>query len=290
MSRARSFVFTLNNYTAAHEASIKSACDDGKYRYLIYGREIAPTTGTPHLQGYFQLINPRSTTAILRQLEHFGLPPGTHIESARGTPQQNIDYCSKAGDIYTYGMAVNQGKRSDLQEVCDSIKEGATIEDIKDSFPIEYVKYHRGLSMLAASRSVSRTAKSKVIWCYGPTGSGKTRWAFQQHPTSYWKDVTTKWWDGFSTQESVIFDDYRPTKEVPFNMLLRLFDRYPVQVEVKGGYVNFNPKTIIVTSPRNPVDMFSQLDWLKEEDLKQIYRRIDEVREFPLNVVVDNWH
>lgn len=43
------FVFTLNNYGPEDEERIQGHIAD--FRFAIYGREIAPSTGTPHLQG-----------------------------------------------------------------------------------------------------------------------------------------------------------------------------------------------------------------------------------------------
>ncbi len=58
MSRPRSkesrrYIFTLNNYT---EEDVKILMEEKVFfSYLLFGKEIAPTTGTPHLQGYFEL-------------------------------------------------------------------------------------------------------------------------------------------------------------------------------------------------------------------------------------------
>lgn len=42
-------VFTLNNYGADDEERIQGATE--LYQYCVYGREVAPGTGTRHLQG-----------------------------------------------------------------------------------------------------------------------------------------------------------------------------------------------------------------------------------------------
>ena len=49
---AKNWTFTFNNYTEFVERHIK---ESELFNYLIYGHECAPTTGTIHLQGYFQL-------------------------------------------------------------------------------------------------------------------------------------------------------------------------------------------------------------------------------------------
>ena len=48
MAYASVFVFTLNNYTAEELAHVMSP--PAGYN-VVFGKEIAPTTGTPHLQG-----------------------------------------------------------------------------------------------------------------------------------------------------------------------------------------------------------------------------------------------
>lgn len=47
--RLKRICFTLNNYGPEDENRIQS--NGELYRYAIYGREVAPTTGTKHLQG-----------------------------------------------------------------------------------------------------------------------------------------------------------------------------------------------------------------------------------------------
>lgn len=64
------------------------------------------------------------------------------------------------------------------------------------------------------------------------------------------------WWDGYCGQKVVILDDYRPWW-CPFSFMLRLLDRYPIQVQVKGGFVNFVPEKIVITTPKNVEDTFT---------------------------------
>lgn len=83
-------MFTINNYTEEHEKKLQA----WKSRYMVYGRETAPSTGTRHLQGYVCLANQAKLSAIRAK---FG--PGW-FKPAKGTPAQNLKYCSKSGDYY----------------------------------------------------------------------------------------------------------------------------------------------------------------------------------------------
>lgn len=62
----------------------------------------------------------------------------------------------------------------------------------------------------------------------------------------------------------MVFDDFRPWW-CQFSYLLRLLDRYPIRVQVKGGYVNFVPEEIIITTPKNIADTFG--GFRTEEDI-----------------------
>jgi len=93
MQRDRSFVFTWNNYPDQHQDIL----DEMQPRYVCYGYEWAPQTGTPHLQGFLYFSNARSVASIRRQL------PGVHVEVARGTFEQAIVYCKKGGDYIEFG-------------------------------------------------------------------------------------------------------------------------------------------------------------------------------------------
>ena len=84
----------------------------------------------------------------------------------------------------------------------------------------------------------------------GEAGIGKSRIARQIQEQSrshawscYCKSGSTKWFDGYSGDELVIWDEF--DKEFPFTLLLQVLDRYELKMETKGGYVNFNPKLII---------------------------------------------
>lgn len=101
----RSFVFTLNNYSEADVERFRSMTN---VRYFVAGREIAPTTGIPHLQGYCELSN----VMRLNTLQHkFS---GIHVEPRRGTQQQAIDYCKKGGDVIEFGTPKQKGRRNDV--------------------------------------------------------------------------------------------------------------------------------------------------------------------------------
>jgi hypothetical protein len=100
----------------------------------------------------------------------------------------------------------------------------------------------------------------------------------------YWKDCRSAWWDGYLPHHKVVaLDDFR-RDTFGFSHLLRIFDRYPLSVQVKGTQAEFLAKWIIVTTTKKPSVLFAAE---QEEDLAQLTRRINVVIEFPLNPLTE---
>ena len=86
--------------------------------------------------------------------------------------------------------------------------------------------------------------------------------------------VSYKWWENCQGEKHVLIDDFRKDW-CKFHVLLKLFDKYPIKVECKGSHYELQATTIIVTAPYPPEYMYDT-----REDIKQLLRRINEVREF----------
>lgn len=206
----------------------------------------------------------------------------------RGSIEQAIAYCSKpdtfdpsAGFGFTEvgTRPLNAGKpggRSDLDAVAALVQGGAGIATVAESHPESIILYHRGIERLISLNQGVRDWPTEVYWSYGPTGSGKSRAARDEAPEAYWKNPTHAWWDGYESQADVIIDDYR-ADFCKFSELLRLFDRYPYQIQIKGGTRQFLAKRIFVTSPKSPTEIWENRT---EEELGQLTRRITKVTRF----------
>ena len=88
----------MNNPSDDQKTYIRSLKDeDDNISYVLFGYESAPSTGTPHLQGFILFANARRSTAVRALL------PGCHVTVCRGTIPQNITYCKKGGDWEEFG-------------------------------------------------------------------------------------------------------------------------------------------------------------------------------------------
>jgi len=122
MSRAKNWCFTHNNYTDDDIASYRSVSDHPDVTYIIFGKEVAPQTGTPHLQGFVSFKARKRLTQVKSIL-----PGDPHLLAAVGTPQQNRTYCIKEDAFEEFGaIPESQGKRNELEEFKESVKAGET--------------------------------------------------------------------------------------------------------------------------------------------------------------------
>jgi len=279
------YVFTLNNYVLPDDYDFIREFAEKECVYLVYQHECGEN-GTPHFQGYFRFKSRRSFRSIRGLLTRNGTCR-FHLEPRRGTIEQAITYCTDAGkrDLDTNGGIVEygirptgQGTRTDIRNCVNAVKSGKSVRECFDSFPDVMVKYARGIAAARIAFEDQRDFKTYVKWYYGTTGTGKSRLARDEtrDVNTYWKAGASKWWDGYDGQETVIVDDYR-CDLCPFHILLRLFDRYPLQVEGKGTMHQFRSKTIIITAPNRPEVMWRGRN---NEDMQQLLRRIEEIKLF----------
>ena len=271
--RLRNWCFTINNYSEEDVDSVRMFGLSDACRFLVVGKECG-VGGTKHLQGYMELR--RSTR--LNGIKKLGGFERAHLEERRGTPAEAAAYCRKDGDWWSTNEdgvpECSQGQRSDLQSVCEAIGAGASIAQVAVDYPAVFVRYHRGIERLrdVVRGRRQRAGEPHVIWITGSSGVGKTRLAHELEPDAYLKNGT-KWWDGYEGQEAVIMDDWRPDS-MQFEELLRVLDRYPHQVEVKGGTRWLEANRFILTSIKSPLEMYKVCG----EDIEQLQRRITEIK------------
>lgn len=149
VNRGQNWCFTVNNYTDVELLHLQLLAEDAAVAYLIVGREVAPTTGTPHLQGFIR-FNSRIRFAAVQ-----ALLPVCHLSSARGTPEQNRTYCSKGGDFDEWGTcpAHQPGRRSDFEvylEWLRTLDAEPSERDLIEQFPALYGRYRSAMRRMAS--------------------------------------------------------------------------------------------------------------------------------------------
>ena len=255
------FCFTLNNWTPEEVDVLKAL----SYKYLILGFETAPTTGTPHIQGYVSLKKRTRWNTFKAQI-----PERSHIEPCRGSHAQNVDYCKKGGDFQEFGQ-IAQGDRVDL----DGARTCAIENGMRAVTRIYGFQAIRTAEKFLAYNERVRDWVPTVWWLWGPPGVGKTQRAAEiasEYTDVYWKPPESKWWDGYDAHDCIVLDDYRGSM-FKLSYLLRLLDSKPMSSEVKGGYRQILARCFIITSIKHPRDCYN----LPHEPVQQLLRRITHV-------------
>lgn len=279
-TKARRFCCTVNykDGEANKEkfmVAVQNEVDSGAIKYVLVGKEVAPTTGTKHLQCYVHFKSQRIAKALNKKF-------GGHWTACNGDEQSNYNYCSKESIYYEAGEPSKQGKRTDIRGVYEIVGAGGSMHEVIEEHEGSYQALrHAELLMKYSSPSRSKVYgddfKPEVVWIWGRPGSGKTRWAVHKMRELYGDDWwmmsnNFQWWEGYQRQPGVILDELR-CDSCKFTQLLGWLDRYDTRVPIKGSSCQLMAKTIFVTCYEDPMSLYERGD----ENIEQLLRRIDAI-------------
>lgn len=277
--QSRRFVFTLSNYDVVLGMSHSS--DDYEFylpslfgalketkeiSFFLFGEEVAPTTGTPHLQGYFETWSKRTIVGLLKLAcfsSQRAAKRSLRIAVAKGSLDENVTYCSKEGEVWTFGTPMQQGKRSDWYSVHELAKAGADVQAFTEAVPhLAYPNISKIGMWTAVHRDPSRSYKTRPIIAFGPPRSGKSTWMRRRAAAAldspkgfdtrvYVKSDADKWWPGY-TGEGIICIDEMHGGFFQWQELLRVFEEGRLEVQYKGGSVPFKGHVIYMTCNDHP--------------------------------------
>lgn len=276
--------FTVNNYVASDLNKLRNLVPS-YLSYCVVGREVA-STGTPHLQGYFELTSRRLRSAILKKLSL----SSCHLEPRRGTQADAIRYCMKDGDYDEFGLRASappvpasKGKNK-LLPFLPILKSGGLSE--LSAHPectlhlLKHAEKHLEINMSPRKRSDPLT----VIWLHGSTGTGKTRSVYdycERHSLAlYSRTGASRFFNGFDGERHVLFDDFRDS-HFEFSNLLVLLDVYPQVVDVKGSFRQWRPNVVFITCPYPPTEAYKGIQSSSSgyDKHQQLMRRLTYVVE-----------
>lgn len=243
MSQSLAWVFTINNYTDDEIELLKNL----DVRGMKAGLEVAPTTGTPHIQGAVCFHQKKRRGEACR-----ALGGRASVEVMHGT-WDHQEYCLKDGEVIRDdGEGPAQGKRSDLALVAEGLRDGRGLKWVMAEYPVTYVQWGRGLRDLVDGLLFGQQRQEvdcKCLWIHGASGVGKShavmRWAAGKDV--FFNDGDGEWWDDYSGEKIVVLNEFGG--ELPYKTMLKLADKWPVKVRRRGrAPAPFLATTIIVTS------------------------------------------
>lgn len=253
--RAYAWIFTINNWTSDDEKQVQAI----PCKYLVYGREIGPEKGTPHLQGYIQFKTQRTFRSMCKKM------PRASIRAAETSALVNKNYCTKQGDYFEQGVVpLSKAEQGALGKQAEQarwakIKALAQQGDLDEVDPQVFVQCYRSLKQIKVDY-MSRPPDLQApcgIWLFGDSGAGKTTIARTEFGTQYFLKAPTKWWDSYQGEQVVILDDLDPYHKALGYHVKMWADKWSFVAEVKGSSLIIRPTTFIITSQYLPEAIWS---------------------------------
>jgi len=277
------YCFTYNNYDQAGVDNLKQWMTDN-CKYGCFQEEVAPTTGTQHLQGYINLKKQARITTLQKRFGQIGVQLA--LINANGTPDQNRTYCSKPGGLNFWETGsiniVGQGKRNDLAIVSEKVLGKRSLTEVAGEHPESFIKYHRGIKeLIFVLDDPAAEREMEVVLLFGDPNTGKSHKA-RMYAKMYGPYYTlgqpnngALWWDGYKGELSVLIDEFKgwitPTQ------LNAILDKYKLPLATKGGTTYARYEHVFITSNFPPEEWYSdKVIWNRES----LFRRITSIYEY----------
>lgn len=275
-ARSRNYHIEINNPTPDTLYHLDNAVQQCVFARV--GFEIGSKNGVPHMQGVMCFKNARVQHSVLKMIGGVG-----YCKPCYCSATVNDKYCSKdACTFFAIGASPpweSQGKRRDIDDTYDLLKDGCNMRQVVQSMPgyqgIQIAKCWLGLL------EQKKNWQPEVRWYWGELGSGKNHYAEQWLDGDRWeapadKSGSSGWIEAYDGHEDVLLDDLRPGHYSSMQ-LLRMFGKQQCNMPYKGGFRQFRPKRIAVTT-LYPPEMFWAMLQEKErttEPVGQLMRRIN---------------
>lgn len=239
-----------------------------KPNYLCAAKEKAPSTGHVHMHAYVQFPNARRLS--LKKLCN------SHIEKCMGSPEQNQKYVKKDGDIIVEEGTLRKCTSWSIKGIKEMSK------DDREELPPQLFNIVAKINEEEANdlNPENMYKEMKVVWCWGESGSGKTRYCMKQIGSRNFNMLKYEngFWHGIGNSEIALYDDFRDTHMKPTE-LINFIDYYIHPMNIKGGSRKNEYKEIYITSIQDPEKIYSNMP---EEYKKQWLRRMKEIIHFEI--------
>lgn len=214
------------------------------------------------------------------------LPVGVHYEPTHDVAAY-LRYMEKEGSAITVGDRPRQGNRSDFQAFFQTIAQAEEPDELSIALsdPGTWARSHNAVRRLiqlkSAHKNRHKVREMDVVWIYGPSGWGKTtaaikafedrglRWCIGSVGDPPWFDFLT------GSEDAWIWDEFDGT--VKLGLVLRVLDKFPIQVPVKGGFMDFSVTHITITSNLPPWKMYAPEQLARHDNGKALKRRIHKI-------------
>lgn len=291
------WVFVINNYKESHIQAVAALETDPWCMGITAGLEVAPTTGTPHIQGC--LFRPAGEKIGKKEMyKKIGCGEKFWCRGASGTWQDNRIYTQKDEKVIAFKdiddeyleKYEKQGERTDIKGFAEAIKRKACDEELLTEHLEVIAKYPRLEGRLKRHYSMQRSRqfrKVKGVVYYGEGGTGKSRKALYDELGERLEDTyivpctkDLKWWDGYNGEKIIVINEMQGSK-CKFERWKELLDGHQLAIEVKGETVYAEWTEVRMTSNKHPDDWWPNVEKARVSE-SEMARRIPEVTKFSI--------
>lgn len=305
-TQSRKWFITINNPEPkgwTHE-NIKNAF--GKLKGVVYWCLCDEVGGKQKTYHTHIFVYKKSAMRFSRLKKIF---TDANIKSAMGSCQECRDYIRKEGKYLNtnkadtnlketfeeYGMLPDeqQGRRNDLNNLYDMIKDGMTDYEILE----EDAEFMTRLDTIGKVRETIRYEEFskilrdlKVEYWYGKSGTGKTSGVLNQYgfENVYVVDDPRHPWDSYHGEDVVLFDEF-DASSYQINQILRWLDRYPVSLPCRYNNKQACFTKVYLTSNQPIEEQYFHLARENKETFNALLRRFTSFKVFGQNGCIQEY-
>lgn len=229
---------------------------DNNVRFVIGQIEKAPSSGRLHIQFYVGLHR-KIRLATIRKYFVGDRKCCFNAVKCRGTHGQNVAYVTKEstrheklpviGDTNITGKDLEEGGKVGKIAQLIQLAQDSGIRTALEQLPVTGLQNIRNLQTFIQYTQPSRAAVRANLFLQGPPRCGKTRFAYALSGNKLYAKPRDKWFCGYQGERIILWDEIQ-TLGISTDLLLRATDRYPLNVEVKGGNRSLASRINIFTS------------------------------------------
>lgn len=266
-NRGNGFVFTYNNFTHTPEQLLEMLQTLPNIAFVRFQIEKATDTGTIHYQGYMHFEKRVYWGVLRRELIKMGLHRLSH-RNRIASPQKAAEYCSKVFDeksgkqtkltepVYQFNeLNIQQGERTDLNEIIERVKAGATNAELLEEYPTHFFRYKKHIESVRKTIQESEFEEKyrhmTVFYIHGVPRTGKTRdvsLKFGYKNICRVSITYDKWlFENYRGQKIVMFDEF--DSQVPITQMNEYLEGHPQEYRCRNeDRVAMNDIVIIISN------------------------------------------
>lgn len=237
---------TWNNPPSDAFEMISELFDEAVFSYIVAGWEVAPETGTEHLQMFVQFVVKKRLQSVRKLFPHtFASPMATTVVAS-------ITYCKKDNNYCEWGVPISNTNTIACKwaQFIDTARAG-NLDELDSGMFVRYYNTAKKLQSDMPDSDVTTLDIAAGIWVYGAPNCGKTTTVMELFPSPLvaFNKSLTKWWDGYRGQDVVVIDEMPPKIDDELLRNLKIWaDRHIFTAELKGSSIQIRPSMIVVTS------------------------------------------